>query len=193
MDTTVRQIEASGCRLRPIRKTDARLIVTASRTDVPNWTLLPRDMSEPRARSWISRGMEAMQESRGVLFVIEADHGPAGLVGATQPNVGDRGVVEIFYFVLPALRGRGLATAALLAVADWLEETSARIRRLQLHVIPGNRGSERVAEKAHFRPEGIAVNQIPAVNGFGVRDAIVYGRRCPGEGNERAGRRFRAR
>jgi hypothetical protein len=45
----------------------------------------------------------------------------------------------------------------------------------QRFYVVGNQGSGRVAELAGYELEGTAVNQIPAVNGFGTRGAEVHG------------------
>jgi len=60
-------------------------------------------------------------------------------------------------------------------VNAWVREATPGLRRLQLHVIVGNQRSGRVADLAGYTYEGIVLNQIPAVNGFGSRNAEVYG------------------
>lgn len=150
-------------------------MVAASLSDIPDWTFIPRDLDQDAARAWIQRGVLAKENGRAVRFVIELADGLAGTVGAEHPYAHDQGIVETFYFVLPEFRRRGLATASLRVASDWVRRATPELRRLQLHVIVGNRGSGRVAELAGYKYEGIAVHQIPAVNGFGVRDAEVYG------------------
>jgi RimJ/RimL family protein N-acetyltransferase len=77
--------------------------------------------------------------------------------------------------VLPEFRHRGLATAGLKRLNAWAPQVPPELRRLQRHVIVGNAGSGRVAELAGYRYKGVAVNQIPPVNGYAARDAEVYG------------------
>lgn len=169
------QLQGDGLLLRPIAEDDARLIVDASRSDVPDWTFIPRDLDEDGAKAWIRRGLDGRRTGRAIRFVIETPDGTAGTVGAEHPYAHDDGIVETFYFVLSAFRRRGLATAALRLADGWVRGATPALRRLQLHVIVGNRGSGRVAELAGYAYEGLVVNQIPAVNGFAPRNAEVYG------------------
>lgn len=172
---SVEPLAGEAFTLRVLVEEDADLIVAASRTDVPDWTYIPRDLDGEGARAWIRRSVEARERGQAIRFVIEADGLPAGTVGAQHPYAHDSGVVETFYFVLPEFRRRGLATSALRSLNDWVQRAVPELRRLQLHAIIGNPGSERVAELAGYVREGISAHQIPAVNGYGPRDAVVYG------------------
>lgn len=159
---------------------DAGLIVTASRSDVPDWTYIPRNMDEEGAREWIRRGLQAREAGQAVRFVIELEGRLAGTVGAQHPHAHDWGIIETFYFVLPEFRRRGIATAALRLLDEWVQDATPELRRLQLHVIVGHPGSGRVAEQAGYKLEGVAVHQIPPVNGYGPRDAEVYAKAIAG-------------
>jgi RimJ/RimL family protein N-acetyltransferase len=171
----VGQLWGDGFLLRPIVEEDAELIAAASVSDVPDWTFIPRNLGKDEARAWIRRGLAARENGQAVRFVIQVEDRLAGTVGAEHPYAHDRGIVETFYFVLPEFRRRGLANAGLRLVDEWVQRVTPELRRLQLHVIVGNRGSGRVAELAGYRFEGVAVHQIPPVNGYGPRDAEVYG------------------
>ena len=61
------------------------------------------------------------------------------------------------YLVAPEARGRGVAVRALRLVTHWGFE-QLRIERLALWTLPGNVRSQRVAERAGFRFEGLARN-----------------------------------
>jgi RimJ/RimL family protein N-acetyltransferase len=181
------QVQGEGLLLRPISEADAQLMVAASRSDIPDWTFIPRELDQGQARKWIRRGLGARQTGRAIRFVIDTPDGAAGTVGAEHPYAHDEGIVETFYFVLPQFRRRGLATAALRLVDTWACEAAPALRRLQLHVVVGNQGSGRVAELAGYAYEGIAVNQIPAVNGYGPRNAEVYAIAVEGSESYEAG------
>jgi RimJ/RimL family protein N-acetyltransferase len=174
------RIEGDGLLLRPMTVEDAGLIAAASVTDIPDWTFIPRDLDHEAARAWIQKGFRARDDGIAVRFVIQVGGRGAGTVGAEHPYGHDHGIVETFYFILPEFRRRGLATASLQLVDEWVRDVTPELRRLQLHVIVGNRGSGRVAEQAGYEHEGIAANQIPAVNGYDSRDADVYGMRISG-------------
>lgn len=173
--TGFEQLKGVGFVLRPIAERGVQLMQAASHSDVPDWTFIPRDLNSGEALAWIRRGLGAREAGRAIRYIIDTPNGAAGTVGAEHPYSHDDGIVETFYFVLPEFRRRGLATAALRLLNEWLRVATPALRRLQLHIIVGNQGSRRVAEHAGYTYEGIAVNQIPAVNGFDARDAEVYG------------------
>ena len=64
------------------------------------------------------------------------------------------GEAELGYVVAQAARGRGLATRALRLLTDW-SFARLRLERLELMISPANTGSERVAERAGYRFEGV--------------------------------------
>jgi RimJ/RimL family protein N-acetyltransferase len=64
-----------------------------------------------------------------------------------------RGTVEIGYWLFRDARGRGVATRAVLAAADWA--FSNGVYRLEAVVRTGNTASERVLERAGFAREGV--------------------------------------
>jgi len=170
-------VRGEGCGLRPLVPADVPLVVQAGEGDIPDWTFFPRHPTPAEARAWLDRDLAAAAAGTRVRFVVEVDGVPAGMVGGEHPHTADPGVVEAFYFVYPSYRRRGLATRALQAFDRWVVGAVPGLRRLQLHVVVGNPGSQRVAEAAGYAEEGIAVALIPAVNGFPVRDAHVHARR----------------
>jgi RimJ/RimL family protein N-acetyltransferase len=185
--TDFEHIQGNGFSLRPITEEDAKLMVAASISDVPDWTFIPRDLDQAAAQAWIRRGSPARENGQALRFVIQWENHLAGTVGAEHPYAHDRGIVETFYFVLPEFRRRGLATASLRLVDDWVQRVTPELRRLQLHVIVGNPGSGSVAEQAGYKYEGIAANQIPAFNGYAPRDAQVYGKAVAGSSPSEVG------
>jgi RimJ/RimL family protein N-acetyltransferase len=76
----------------------------------------------------------------------------------TDPAAG-----EVGYYVAPAARGRGYATAAVRAISRWGFEQLG-LSRIQIRWQDGNEGSRRVAEKAGFRTEGL-LRQALVING----------------------------
>jgi len=68
-------------------------------------------------------------------------------------------------------RGRGVATRALRLIAAWaVEEIGAG--RVQLYTDPANEASQRVAEKAGFRREGM-LRSWTEIKGS-RRDVVMY-------------------
>ena len=68
--------------------------------------------------------------------------------------VGEHRVGELGCGVVPAARGRGVATEALRLLAEWAIETLG-LGRLQVFVAPENVPALRLAESAGFRREGL--------------------------------------
>ena len=64
-----------------------------------------------------------------------------------------RDAVEVGYWLLQEARGRGVATRCVRAAAG--HAFAHGIYRLEAHVRVGNVASERVLERAGFRPEGV--------------------------------------
>jgi ribosomal-protein-alanine N-acetyltransferase len=181
------RLQGDGFHLRLLEEDEAEVIVRASRSDVPEWTYIPRDLDAEGAQAWIRKGIAGREEGRAVRFVIIQDDQLAGTVGAQHPHAHDWGILETFYFILPEFRRRGLATSSLKLLDEWAQGSTPELRRLQLHVIVGNPGSGRVAELAGYKYEGVAVHQIPSVNGYGPRDAEVYGKRVAFTGEVEVG------
>ena len=70
------------------------------------------------------------------------------------------GVVEIGYGMNPAYEGRGLMTEAVKAMLDWASRQPG-VREIQAETDPGNLASQRVLEKAGFRPNGVTGEEGP--------------------------------
>jgi RimJ/RimL family protein N-acetyltransferase len=77
------------------------------------------------------------------------------------------------YSMLPAWRGRGLATRAVRMLAHWALGP-AGINRLAAGTLPGNLGSRRVLEKVGFRREGHVRGRLPGPDGRRV-DVVQFG------------------
>jgi [ribosomal protein S5]-alanine N-acetyltransferase len=77
---------------------------------------------------------------------------------------------EVGYWVRADARGRGIGSRALVLVSDWAFVHG--YRRLQLHADVDNVASQRVAEKAGYRREGVLRAWIE-LNGV-PRDHVMY-------------------
>lgn len=72
-------------------------------------------------------------------------------VGTVQATVTDGGrQAEIAWVVGAAFQGQGYATAAAVALVDWLDERG--VRTVSAHIHPEHRASMTVAERAGLRP-----------------------------------------
>jgi RimJ/RimL family protein N-acetyltransferase len=79
---------------------------------------------------------------------------------------------HIGYWVVADARGRGICTAALRTLSRWAIEDLA-LGRLELVTDPANVGSQRVAEKAGFRREGVLRSHLLHRDGR-RRDSVLF-------------------
>ena len=79
--------------------------------------------------------------------------------------------VEIGFWIVPAARGRGIATEATRLLGRWVLRDLGFDRLELLHLV-GNEGSRRVAEKVGFRHEG-TLRDYAVVRGE-ARDVVMY-------------------
>jgi RimJ/RimL family protein N-acetyltransferase len=83
---------------------------------------------------------------------------------------------EVGYLVRTDEWGKGIATAALQLISDWLIEET-RVEKIMLFTHPDNAGSQRVAEKAGFVRDGIEEGYAQFKDG--KTDAIRFVRLSP--------------
>jgi RimJ/RimL family protein N-acetyltransferase len=129
-------------------------------------TYYPRPKTRPEAVQWIdwNRGLYRM---RGYgLWVISADGAFAGDCGLTPQVVDGITELEVGYHVRTAAQGRGYATEAAGACRDYARSVLGATRLIAI-IHPGNRPSQRVAEKIGLRPEKRALVH-------GGREAVIY-------------------
>jgi RimJ/RimL family protein N-acetyltransferase len=133
--------------------------------------LLPSPYTEEHAAGFVAYADDAWARGTGAPFAI-ADSG-GGLLGAIELHLSDAdpGAASVGYWLRPEARGRGAATIALGLVSRWAFDALA-IQRLQLTTDPANLASQRVAERARFRREGLfrAWLRTPG----GRRDTVIY-------------------
>lgn len=145
--------------LRALRADDAPAVMEACQdAEIRRWVpMIPVPYGEADARRFILLTLQAWHDGTGYEFAV-ADAatdrylGSIGLHGGPNPRRHSIG-----YLIAPEERGRGYATRALRLITRWGFEQLG-IERLALWTLPGNAASQRVAEKAGFRFEGIARN-----------------------------------
>jgi len=96
------------------------------------------------------------------LAAAEAASGEVIGAGILHHLDAERRIVEIGYFVLPAARGRGVATTIARLLAE--HAFSLGIARVAAYVNVGNAASERVLERAGFTREGV-IRSMPKPDG----------------------------
>lgn len=138
--------------LRPFEASDAPAVAEACRdAEIVRWTTqIPEGYTEENARGWIASTADGWDRGCADFAVIDTSTGR--LAGAVGLMAHSAWVGEVGYWAAPAARNSGLTTRAVRLVSDWGH--SLGLVRMQLCTLPGNRASERVAEKAGYTPEG---------------------------------------
>jgi RimJ/RimL family protein N-acetyltransferase len=145
---------AGGLVLRPWQPADAPVVLEAYRDPaIQQWNLRSFGSLE-EAGAWIAQWERQWEAERDGCWAVAAGDGTVlGRVALRGIRLMD-GVADCTYWVLPAARGRGVATGAAVAVARWaLHELG--LHRLGLQHSTANPASCRVAAKAGFAAEGI--------------------------------------
>jgi RimJ/RimL family protein N-acetyltransferase len=132
-------LDGHGVRLRPWRLKDAPA-VEAMRTDpiVARWSGLPDEGAE----AWIAR-----QGARSFAITVPPGDAPLGKVALVQRGARR---AELSYWLLPAARGRGLATAACRTLVGAATDLDAIV----LDIDVDNEPSQRVARALGATPGG---------------------------------------
>lgn len=143
---------------------DATALATAWRDPVLRVaTGVPTDVSVAFARRWIAG--ESERRARGVALDLvvsplppggNALEGGAAWSGGVWGEVGLRGVDaaaargEVGWWIAPAHRRRGLASAAVDLIAAWALGPPLDLRQVWARLDPGNEPAARVAARAGF-------------------------------------------
>ena len=138
--------------------------------DTRHWMLWDHEVpDEAEALANIERSEEAWAQGWGGVFRVVVD---GHVVGGALLRFADPGTGEAAYFLRRSARGRGLATRALLMVADWgFREHD--LRRVYARAHPENTASVAVLERAGFSYEGLE-RQSARFPGGRWFDSLVY-------------------
>jgi len=122
------------------------------------------------------RGCIESGDERHPFAIVDAATGR--LLGSIDMGVNAMRTGHVGYWVAAEARGRGVCTRALGTLARWaLEELE--LQRLELVTDPDNVASQRVAEKAGFRREGVLRSHLQHRDGR-RRDSVIFSL-LPGE------------
>jgi RimJ/RimL family protein N-acetyltransferase len=139
--------------LRPWAFDDVAAVTHACQDpEISRWTTVPTPYSEDNAQAFLASVTDPALEDHISLAVTRADDD--AVVGAMSLWVVKQHVAEFGYWAVAEARGRGYTPRALRLLAGWAFD-ELHLARLQLGTFPGNRASERVAEKVGFQAEGV--------------------------------------
>lgn len=144
--------------LRPFAAGDAPFLVDAFRDPgIRRWHRRTMD-TEAEARAWIDDITARHRAEAGANWVIVDGDRPVGRVGLTRIDLVE-GYGELSYWVLPAERGRSIASRATRAVVEWALGPLG-LHRINLHHSTVNEASCRVARATGFAEEGTARSML---------------------------------
>jgi RimJ/RimL family protein N-acetyltransferase len=109
-----------------------------------------------------------------LLHLVIADRQTGAYLGEVMLAPGEHRVGEVGCCLVPAARGRGLATGALRLLTDWAF-TALGLGRVQVFVATENAAAARVAEGVGFRREGVLRGYWEAADGARL-DVVVSAR-----------------
>jgi RimJ/RimL family protein N-acetyltransferase len=141
-------------------------------------TRVPEPWPDGFERTWVDAYVRGREEgTRDGYAIVDADTGTfLGIAGVVDLEAEAR-QGEIGYALVPAARGRGIATRALRIVTDYaLEELG--LERVQLNIATDNEASMRVAERCGYRREGMLRSLYVKP---GRRDDFAIYSRLPGD------------
>ena len=166
------RIDCGICLLREWREEDVeRLAAIANDWDIAAnmRDMFPYPYERKDAESWVQRNLAKAEPEN---FAIEAGGELAGGTGFVLFGAERQGCAELGYWLGKAFWGRGYATAACKALAQYLFDRYD-LRRVEAHAHGGNLASQRVLEKSGFQREGVLRRAV--IKGGEVRDVHLFG------------------
>ncbi|MGW2746626.1 GNAT family N-acetyltransferase [Streptomyces sp. NPDC001450] len=144
---------AQGLFLRPWERADAPVFLSAYQDgEIRRWHTR-RPSTESQVREWFDAYRQDWQEEKGGHWAITSNSGDVLGRIALRGLDFDDGIADVAYWVLPSVRGIGVASHALTTLSAWaLDEIG--FCRLELDHSTRNQASCGVAAKCGYALEG---------------------------------------
>jgi ribosomal-protein-alanine N-acetyltransferase len=162
-------------RVRLITDADIPAITEACRDPgIARYTTVPHPYEQRHAREWQRRSAAGIAAGTDVATLV-VDAETDALLGSVGIHAIDpaTGRCAAGYWVAPQARGRGVAARGLRLLCDYVF-ADLGVERIELWIEPENVASQRVAEAAGFRREGL-MRSFMQVGGR-RRDMLMYAR-----------------
>jgi RimJ/RimL family protein N-acetyltransferase len=158
-------LDAEGVRLRPWRDEEAATYLRGTTDpEAARWAAGQPPGGEADALRMLARFRRRARDGTGVVWAVEEDGVLAGSLGLRGINTTDW-FASAAYWVLPELRGRGIAPRALRAATTYGFEVLG-LHRVRLQHALANTASCRVAQKAGFALESLQRESVLLAEGF---------------------------
>lgn len=169
------EIRTARLLLRAPREADLDDEVTACQDELTQrWLPLPHPYRREDAEAFsLVAATRRRIEGAGLLRAIEVEGRYAGTIDLKRAD-WSAGSVEVGYLTAPWARGRGVMTEALSALTTWVLDQG--FGRVEVRAAVGNLASQRVAERAGFRREGVL--RRAGYTHDGPVDILVLSRTC---------------
>ena len=138
--------------------------------EIQQWVPIPVPYRREHAHDWIAGAERGWSDGHHGALAI-ADASDDRFIGAIGLGPIDEHRASIGYWVVPAQRGRGLATDAVRLLSGWAL-LRLSLQRLELYHFVGNDVSGHVAEKVGYRREG-TLRAYVVIRGE-PRDCVMY-------------------
>lgn len=163
--------------LRPWRDSDLDAAVEICQdAEIARWTRVPSPYGEADGRQFLEQAQRSFESGTEYAFaVVEAPNG--ALIGSISAKIVASGVAEVGYFVRGGRRRKGIGTRAVRLISRWALEDLGLVR-LQITVLRDNVASQRLAESAGYRREGVLRSWVEIK---GARVDVVMHSLLPGE------------
>jgi RimJ/RimL family protein N-acetyltransferase len=141
--------------LRPWERRDVPAVTAACQDpEIPRWTVVPHNYTERHARDFIGGTAADLAAGRELaLAIVDPDDRVLGALGLSNFDWPDL-KAEIGYWVAADARRRGVGARGTRLLALWAI-TSLGLERVELLANPENEASQRLAERAGFKREGV--------------------------------------
>jgi RimJ/RimL family protein N-acetyltransferase len=162
--------------LRRWRSSDAADVARAcADPEAARWLPLPVPYTLEAGQGYVDGIVPSEWAAGTAANVAVVDAADGALLGAVGLRLRD-GIGEVGYWTAPDARGRGVAPRATRLQARWGFEVLG-LPRIELLADVDNVASQRAADKAGFRREGVGRRLRPAPREVGSRrDMVVYAR-----------------
>ncbi|WP_112240257.1 GNAT family N-acetyltransferase [Kribbella monticola] len=164
---------SDGLVLRPWRAGDAPVVQQAfSCPDIQRWHVRRLD-SLDEAVEWTRQWAGHWDtESSASWAVVDSDDQPLGQIGLRNISLAEASA-DLSYWVIPAARGRSIATQSVNALSAW-SFGHLGFHRLSIHHSTANTASCKVAERTGYPLEGMMRQAIKHADGW--HDWHLHGR-----------------